>query len=74
MDTSDPIVTIKITTDNSQSIETLIQLVIATLIMLNIKLIFSMVTDLTTIVYYKFSSNNSFYTREDNQHRYTSLE
>jgi hypothetical protein len=74
MDTSDPIVTIKITTDNSQSIETLVQLVIITLIMLNIKLIFSMVTDLTTIVYYKLSSNHSFYTHEDNQHRYSSLE
>ncbi len=74
MDTSDPIVTIKLTTDNSQSIETLIQLVIITLIMFNIKLIFSMIKDLITVVYYKLTSNNSFYTREDNQHRYTSLE
>lgn len=74
MDTSDPIVTIKLTTDNSQSIENLIQLVIITLVIFNIKLIFSLVSDLSKIVYYSLTTTDSLYVRGGNQRSYVSLD
>ena len=65
MDTSEPIVTIKLTTDNSQLLEYLIQLVVVTLIILNVKLVISITTDFIMIALKKISLNHVFYTRHD---------
>lgn len=73
MDTSDPLVTIKLTTDNAQSIESLIQLVMITLIILNVKMVVSLTTDIVKLVFKKATLDNTFYTRQEHN-RYVSLQ
>jgi hypothetical protein len=72
MDTSEPIVTIKLTTDNSQTIGYLVQLVIVTLIILNVKLIMSIITDFVKFALKR--TEQPFYIREDPRRNYTQLE
>ena len=72
MDTSEPIVTIKITTDNAELLQYIFHLIVVTLIVLNINLVFSIVDNMSKLVFRKV--NRNAFLVQSQHYGYTPLE